>query len=152
MTQLIALQNLDFKVLITIDGSENKYAKAIFEKYNNCSNIDFIGLINREKVYEYYSIVNALIFPSKLETWGLPISEFKQFNKPMFVADLPYAKETVSKFDYVNFFEPKDAKKLAELMINFINDEIKYDQTYLVKYEEPYAESWNELFQIILKS
>ncbi len=150
--QLIALQNLDFKVLITIDGSENKYAKAIFEKYNNCSNIDFIGLINREKVYEYYSIVNALIFPSKLETWGLPISEFKQFNKPMFVADLPYAKETVSKFDYVNFFEPKDAKKLAELMINFINDEIKYDQTYLVKYEEPYAESWNELFQIILKS
>ena len=32
-----------------------------------------------------------LIFPSLLETWGLPISEFEQTNKKMILANLPYA-------------------------------------------------------------
>ncbi|WP_316632842.1 glycosyltransferase [uncultured Flavobacterium sp.] len=149
--ELVAKENKNFRIIITIDGSENKYAKSITKKYDGNNNIDFIGLIKREEVYKYYSEVDCLIFPSKLETWGLPISEFKQFNKSMLIADLPYAKETVGEYDYVNFFNPTDAKQLAKLIVDFINDEIKYETTVAVDYDTELVKGWGELFEMLLK-
>ena len=58
-----------------------------------------------------------MIFPSKLETWGLPISN-SNYNKPILAADLPYAHETIGNYDKVNFFNPDDVNKLA----NYIED------------------------------
>jgi glycosyltransferase involved in cell wall biosynthesis len=149
--ELVAKENRNFRIIITIDGSENKYAKSITKKYDGNNNIDFIGLIKREEVYKYYSEVDCLIFPSKLETWGLPISEFKQFSKSMLIADLPYAKETVGEYDYVNFFNPTDAKQLAKYIVDFINDEVKYETTVAVGYDTELVKGWEGLFEILLK-
>lgn len=149
--KLVEEKNMNFKIVITIDGSENKYAKSIVKAYKYLSTIEFIGLINREEVYEYYSKVDCLIFPSKLETWGLPISEFKQFNKPMLVADLSYAKETVGSYDFVNFFNIDDPIQLSKLMIEFIENKLVCDSTSSVDYEQPYVLGWGELFSTLLK-
>jgi glycosyltransferase involved in cell wall biosynthesis len=138
-------------MIITIDGSENKYSKIIVEKYKHIKSINFIGLIKREKVYEYYAQSDCLIFPSKLETWGLPISEFKQFNKPMLLADLPYAKETVGNYEFVSFFNPDDPVQLSELIINVIENKLVFDKTVAIDYEQPYVIGWDELFTTLLK-
>ena len=45
-----------------------------------------------------YSKANALIFPSKLETWGLPISEAIDYKIPIMVAKLEYARETLGSY------------------------------------------------------
>jgi glycosyltransferase involved in cell wall biosynthesis len=149
--KLVLLQNNNsFKVLITINGSENNYAKSIFNKYNCISNIDFIGLMNRESVYEQYAKSDYLIFPSKLETWGLPISEFKQFKKPMLVSNLPYAKETVGDYKFVNFFDVNNPNQLASLMIGLLKNEASYDKTAHICYEEPFAKDWHNLFNYFL--
>lgn len=116
----------NFNVFLTIDGTENKYSYDIFKKYSNYKNIHFVGLLPREKVFEYYELVDVLIFPSKLETWGLPISEFEEYNKPMIVSDLPYAKETVGNYDKVNFFKSNDYKELAKIMKAHIDKNIHY--------------------------
>lgn len=147
---ILATNIYDFEVVITIDGTENKYAKKIIDQYKSIANIQFIGLIKREEVYEYYSKVDCLIFPSKLETWGLPISEFKQFNKPMLVADLAYAKETVAQYDQVKFFNVDDAVALSDLMGSFLNDTLLFDTTSTVNYEQPFVYSWDDLFNILL--
>jgi glycosyltransferase involved in cell wall biosynthesis len=149
--KLMLLQNNNsFKVIITIDGSENNYAKSIFNKYNNISNISFIGLIDRNSVYNQYAKCDFLIFPSKLETWGLPISEFKQFHKPMLVSNLPYAKETVGDYQFVNFFDVNNPEQLASLMVSFLNNEVSYDKTASICYEEPFSEDWDKLFNSFL--
>lgn len=148
--KLVAKHNPNFKIIITIDGSENKYAKSVYEKYKNISNIEFIGLIDRNEVYDYYSKCNCLIFPSKLETWGLPISEFKHFQKPIFASNLPYAKETVGKYDKVSFFDPYNPNDLAELIMRFLNEEIIYDETLPVNYDGLYVKGWNNLFKKLL--
>jgi glycosyltransferase involved in cell wall biosynthesis len=140
----------NFKVIITIDGTENKYSKKIIEKYRHVDNINFVGLIKREDVYTYYSQSDCLIFPSKLETWGLPISEFKQFNKPMLVADLPYAKETVGNYGYVNFFNPDNPIQLSELIIDAVENKLVFNKTDVINYEQPLANSWDELFALLL--
>ena len=141
----------NIEILITIDGSENTYAKSIIEKYKDIKSIKFIGLINREEVFEYYSKSDVLIFPSKLETWGLPISEFKQFNKPMFVSNLPYAKETVGNYNYVNFFDPDNPKALRKLILDFMNNSLSYSKTSQTNYIDPKVNDWEELFDILLK-
>jgi len=141
----------DFKIIITINGSENKYAKAVVEKYKHIDNIKFIGLIEREEVYTLYADVDVLIFPSKLETWGLPISEFKQFNKPIFVSELPYAKESLGKYEFACFFNPNDAVQLSELIINSIENKLVFSETQSTLYNDPIVNGWDELFAKLLK-
>lgn len=116
-----------FKVYLTIDGSEEKYSKDIVNKFKHLDSIKFIGLLSRDDVFNYYNKSDVLIFPSKLETWGLPISEFKEYEKPMLVSDLDYAKETVGNYEKVNFFPPENYKTLAKLMEMHINGKIKFD-------------------------
>ncbi len=138
-------------MIITIDGSENKYAEEIVRKFGGHPNIKFIGLISREQVYRYYDQIDCLIFPSKLETWGLPISEFKQFGKPMIVSDLPYAKETVSKYDKVCFFNPTNAADLVRQMRKQIEEvAVVYDETNFINYPDPIVNSWAQLFSKLL--
>ncbi|UAM97192.1 glycosyltransferase [Polaribacter litorisediminis] len=151
MELMSKLKNIDINVMITIDGSENKYAKTIVEKYQHIKTLKFIGLIKREEVYEYYSKCDGLIFPSKLESWGLPLSEFKQFNKPMFVSNLPYAKETVGHYDFVCFFNPDDAVQLSKLFINAAKNKLLFHETKAVQYEQPFVKGWNELFALLIK-
>jgi glycosyltransferase involved in cell wall biosynthesis len=137
-------------VVVTLDGSENTYAKAIVEKYKHNKSIKFIGLLSREEVFNYYSKSDVLLFPSKLETWGLPISEFKQFNKPIFVSDLPYARETVGKYHKVKFFDSSNPKELATLLTTYIKNQITYDHTTKIEYPAPKANNWERLFEILL--
>jgi glycosyltransferase involved in cell wall biosynthesis len=148
---ILDAKHQNFKVIITIDGSENNYSKWIVDNYKNVANIDFIGLIKREEVYHYYSISDCLLFPSKLETWGLPISEFKQFEKPMLVADLLYAKETVGGYKLARFFNVNSPVELSELMIAFLENKLTYDSTRFVNYEQPFVQGWQQLFNTLLE-
>lgn len=140
-----------FIVNLTIDGTENKYSKLIYKKYSHLECLNFIGLQTREKVYELYGESNCLLFPSKLETWGLPISEYKQFDKPIIVADLPYAKETVAHYNKAKFFDPNSPVSLANCMKEIIfNKDISFDKMEEVLYPKPYVENWESLIQLIL--
>jgi hypothetical protein len=149
---VLAHGDLDFKVVLTISGSENKYANYIYEKYKHIKNIEFVGLLQKEEVYNYYSMSDCLIFPSKLETWGLPISEYKQFDKPMLVADLPYAKETVGNYNKVSFFSPDQPKQLAQLIVDQVEGLQRYNSVSHINYEQPVVNSWKDLFDILLKN
>lgn len=141
----------NFEVYLTINGKETRYSKWIYNKYQYVPSLRFIGLQTREKVFLYYNESQCLIFPSRLETWGMPITEFKTFNKPIFVANSRYANETIGKYNKVRFFNPDDPIELSNLMKEFINNTITYEQTRKIKVEEPFAENWQTLFKILLK-
>lgn len=122
------LDEKEFDVYLTIDGNENKYARDIVQKYKQCKNIHFLGLLTRERVFNYYQMSDVLIFPSKLETWGLPVTEFKVYDKPILISDLSYAKETIGEYKKVNFFDPDDHIHLAKLMKQHIEGSIVFDK------------------------
>lgn len=141
-----------FVVIVTIDGSENKYSRMIFDNYGKLKHLNLIGLQPRETVYQLYKESDCLIFPSTLETWGLPISEYKQFDKPMLVANLPYAKETVGEYDKAKFFDPNDAQELASCMKGIIvSGKIEYDTTKPIHYPKPYIQDWEALMVLLIK-
>ena len=145
----------NFKVYLTIDGKENRYSSELYNKYKNLSCLKFIGLLNRNSLLEYYQKVKCVIFSSKLETWGLPITEAKELKKPLILADLPYAHETLGNYEKVLFFNPDLAQELAEkmeLMILSDSNKIKYENNRDEKIEKPYCENWEELFEVFLKN
>ena len=140
-------------VYISISKDENVYSRFIFDKYSNLSNIKFVGRLNREEVFQYYYDVDCLIFPSLLESWGLPITEFKSFDKQIIVSDLPYAYETINKYEKVSFFDPNDSFQLAKLMKEFIdNKQIKNNKNYIYSNSKVNSDSWGKLFNIIINN
>lgn len=148
--QLINEGYINFKIILTFDGTENVYSKYIFNKYKNNPNLIFTGSLPRSTIFEFYSKVDCMIFPSKLETWGMPLSEFIQYNKPILVSNLPYAKETIGSYDYVKYFNPDSTKELIFCIKNILNGSISFDKTSIINYPEPYAENWKQLFNLIL--
>lgn len=141
-----------FVVVFTIDGTENKYAHWLYKSWGDVASLRFTGLMERTKLYEYYANADCLIFPSRIETWGLPISEFTQFGKPMLLADLPYAHETAAGSTQTGFFNPCDANDLKEQMKRLVLN----DKTFLATVPEreiarPVAYTWKELFDKLLK-
>jgi len=134
-----------FKVLLTIDGSENKYSNYIIMKYGNLSSIKFTGLLTRSDLFEKYKVADAMIFPSKLETWGLPISEFKSLRKPIILADLAYAYETLGSYNKACFFDVGNAYALAEIMENEVNGLSMCSVVESKPIKEPYCKDWDSL-------
>lgn len=146
--KLLDKEKLEYEVILTVDGTENRYSKELVEDFSDTKNIKFVGVQTREEVYRLYAGANAMIFPSRLETWGLPITEFQSLMKPMIVADLPYAHETVGDYEFVSFFNVTDEKQLAGIMNEYIkSDNVKYDGNEVKTSYDCYT--WNELNQKI---
>ncbi|MEI6079653.1 MAG: glycosyltransferase [bacterium] len=139
------------KLYLTIDGTENRYSRYIHRKYSKLTNIIFLGNLKKEELYKFYGESDCLIFPSKLETWGLPISEFKMFNKPILAANLPYARETVGNYDKVKFFSPNDPKELFEDIMGFSNGVKIFGKNTMPFPAQPFSRDWRELFGIMLR-
>lgn len=138
----------NFRVLITIDGNENNYSKYIFNKYKYLKKIHFLGMLTFREVNEYYNISDVLLFTSTLETWGLPITEFKSFNKPIILSKLPYAYETVGNYNKALFFNPLMAHELADKMASLINGNVVFDEALTIK--EDNLIGWAQLYNKIL--
>lgn len=139
---------INFEVVITIKGDENNYSKYIFKKYKHLKQLKFVGMLSFQDVNEMYKKADVLLFPSTLETWGLPITEFKAHNKPIILSKLPFAYETLGVYDKGCFFDPSDANELAEKMAFLINGNLEFDKTS--KMEEEVLKGWADLYNKIL--
>lgn len=140
----------NFKVSITIDGTEDPYSNYIKDRFGHLKHLEFIGLQNKKEMKELYESASCLIFPSKLETWGLPITEAKSFDLPILLTDLPYAHETLGSYDKVKFFEQNDATHLTQLMKQVIENEMEWDSAFAKAPQQPFASNWKELFELII--
>lgn len=144
------LQNNDYEIWLTISGKENRYASDIYNRFCGDKNIKWLGIRTRKEIYDIYRSSDCMVFPSILETWGLPISEYKLFGKPILLSDLPYARETVGTYSQVSFFDPHDAKKLAEMMKHVIAKTICFEGNIERGVAEPYCHNWKELIVKVL--
>lgn len=140
------LTNYNYKVVFTIDGMENNYSRYLKRKYGQIREIVWLGLQTREATFELYGEADCLIFPSKLETWGLPISEFENTGKVMLLADLEYAHETAGFYEKKVFFDPFDSMALAREMVKCMQNRTNYAPDAVQKPEHFTAASWDRLF------
>lgn len=139
-----------FKVILTLSEDLNKYSRDLYKKYNGLDYIKFVGILSRDRLFEYYEMSDCMIFPSYLETWGMPITEYKLTEKPMILADLPYAHETSNGYSKTMYFKYDDYMELAEKMLSIIQQRSIYVLEKPTTEDSDLYTSWDNLIDFIL--
>lgn len=124
-----------YKVYLTLNGDST-------EKIENC------GYINRNKVFENMK-TKVLIFPSYIETVGLPLLEAKLIGTIILASDTPFSHEILDDYENAYFFNPFDANDLAILMRKCINREIDLKPVSKLLFKD--HNSWSEVISILNK-
>ena len=135
----------------TVRGEDNKYGWWLKSQWDHVDSIHFIGYQNPSKLRGWYERADCLVYPSRAESWGRPISEFAPTGKPMLLVDLPYAHETAAGAQKVSFFPLNDPLSLKEQMKALVSG--REDGLSAAPYhpvEAPKAYDWDELLAQLL--
>lgn len=103
------------------------------------------GPLLPEKMWGMYEEADALLFPSYIETYGLPLIEAASTGMPVLVADLPYAREVLEGYEGAVFIDYADPQAWAE-EIDKLKKGVRYPPLKMSQ-----KQSWPKLFQIINK-
>ena len=146
--------SLNYQVILTIDGSENRHVQQLaLAAQKELPQIQFAGFLKRTLLYAYYKKADCMIFPSLLESWGLPLSEFAAQDKPVLCADLSYGRSTLRDYNKAVFFDPENEKQLAALMHQAITGKLNFQgPDNRIKQDYQILNSWEALFQQLLDS
>lgn len=110
--QLIDEGIITFQVIFTLTGEENVLSRKLFEQTEKYGlPIKYIGSISREELFEWYTKA-ILIFPSCIETFGLPLLEAKMHGTPVIVADYQFGKEILESYSKACYFSAYNEESL----------------------------------------
>ncbi|MEH6649467.1 MAG: glycosyltransferase [Motiliproteus sp.] len=140
-----------FEIAITVSGKDSLYARYLVWLAKGVAGIRFIGRLPYSQVMQQYRQSDALVFPSKLETWGLPLTEAKSLNLPVLAADLSYARETLGQYAKVRFFDPTRADALADQIESMAAGKDFQGSDFVVSGDVPLVNGWDELVAYIMQ-
>lgn len=122
LTILKSEKQNDYRFIFTVNGRENKYTRLLYNEARKLKlPIDFVGNLDREKIYEILSS-SYLVYPSLIESLGLPLLEAMQLKRFIIAIDEPYAIEVLNNYNNAFFFKRDDAKQLSNLIQSFIEN------------------------------
>lgn len=130
------------KVIFTLSKDSNIYKKVIdnnLEKY-----IDFVGNLEYKDVLRYYKSCDVVLFPSYIETFGLPLVEASLFGKKILTSDCNYSREVMQNYKNVEFINYKDSVAWSNLIKDSLNCN---NEIYRV--EGIFDGGWDELNNLI---
>jgi glycosyltransferase involved in cell wall biosynthesis len=111
----------NYQVIFTLTGEENKLSRKLLkETKDNDLPIEFIGSIPREELFEWYTKA-ILIFPSYIETFGLPLLEAKMHRAPVIIADTKFGREIFEDYPKASICVfSEELKEFCEILKTFI--------------------------------
>ncbi len=111
----------DFKVNFTLSDQD---MQSIFAdpQLSPVKNVKFLSHSELMKKYAE----SVLLFPSKLETFGLPMMEARKCNAFIIAGDMPFSKEVLNGYENAFFFNVDDATQLAKIMEGIISGNTAY--------------------------
>ena len=105
------LNQNSFKLVLTCDDNSLNKECIDLIRTNNIP-VVFVGRLTPQEMQDWY-LRSVLVFPSYIETLGLPLAEAKTMDCIIIAADCEYAHETVGEYDKVFYFNPYSDKDLA---------------------------------------
>ncbi|RZL46281.1 MAG: glycosyltransferase family 1 protein, partial [Pedobacter sp.] len=116
----------------------------VYNNYKWCENIALLGYVGKEEIVRQFNSCRALLFPSRIETLGLPLLEAASLGKFIIASDLIYARETLSEYENVDFVDPKNPREWGIKLIKTTKDE----NVTLAK-RLPRNDSWASFIKLI---
>lgn len=119
----------NFTIIFTLKGNETSHISNLYEEVKNKNlPIKFLGEIDREQVFDYYSS-SILLFPSYIETFGLPLLEAKLHGSIILASKTPFSEDILSDYPNAKYFNPFNHEELVMLMEEILNDKFNYKKT-----------------------
>ena len=106
------------RLTLTVTRDELTPAEAAWVDGSRGS-VELEGRLGFDTVLDLYSRC-VLVFPSLVETFGLPLYEARRIGAPVIAADTAFAREVLEDYDRARFFPPEDAEALARLMEEYL--------------------------------
>ena len=114
--------NLENKLecIFTFSKGDNIELDNLIKRNNLEDIIKLTGKISYEEVLSYYKSSDLMIFPSYIETLGLPLLEAQNFDLEILTIDLPYSREVLEKYKKVKYFSNEE--ELYQILKSFYSN------------------------------
>lgn len=120
---ILAAEGFKFRVFLTV--TYNEYRNLSRSTEINSKYFIFLGKLPYERVLSMYA-GHITLFPSFIESLGLPLTEARAANSYIITADLPYAHESLDDYPNRVFFPVFNSVSLALEMKKAIKGEVVY--------------------------
>lgn len=116
---MLSLEGIYPVLCLTLNEETNqelvKWIRDMVQKYN--LKIINTGFVPQSTVFEMYKQTKALIYPSTLESFGLPLIEARNANLPIIASELDYIRDLL---DPEETFDPSSPKSIARAVKRFL--------------------------------
>lgn len=128
---------------LTINEEDDKELTALINSLDLENNVQFLGSISYEEVVSYYKSCSTVVYPSYIESFGLPLLEAALFGKPLVAINESYAREVVADYPGV-IFVPQNSPEawMKAILQSFTNKEY-------ASYLPAYKSGWKDFFQLV---
>lgn len=134
----------NLRIYVTFEEKDDIILYKNIQKNGLEKNFSFIGRIPYNQMLAYYKASNLVVFPSYLETFGLPLLEAASFGKPILCTNEAYSREVVESYEGAKLLSKNSPQLWGESLLEEINKKRTYQN-----YKANFQESWEELFKIV---
>lgn len=153
LARIFKKQNKKQAIVLTIEASQDKRAEKLLNTIKNEQLTDYIfsiGAVKTSQIESLYSVVDAMILPSLLESFSSTYSDSMKYEKPIFTSDKDFAREICD--DVANYFDPKDAINIFDVIEGYYNLNLTLQQEKIAAGKQRVAnlKSWESNLELIL--
>ncbi len=131
------------RIHYTLTQGEAPLLDNYVEKRKLSKNFVYHGRIPHQRLLSMIKSCNGLLFPSMIETLGLPLLEAASLGVPVIANDLEYAHEVLDGYEGVNYVIVHDYQDWGKKILSCCSD--KHYAPYVL-YED---NSWERLIKLI---
>lgn len=132
------------RIHLTIKDDEREDLKKIITSSGLQQNFVFHGLIPHEQLLSMYKSADGLVFPSVIETIGLPLLEAAAFGLPVLANDLDYVKDVLEGYDGLKTVPLRDYQAWGDAIVGLCQEKLHYAQ-----YQRCGESDWSKVFHLI---
>jgi glycosyltransferase involved in cell wall biosynthesis len=123
---ILADQNLYPSILLTLDKAASAMLCAWIDyKVSNFKlNLTNAGLVSHSSVIQLYSQAGALIYPSRLESFGLPLIEASMAGIPILASELDYVRDVIDPIETFDSSSPLSIARAVKRFMGYKEDSL----------------------------
>ena len=151
ITLIRALQTMNdddlrrrIRIHLTIKDNEREDLRCLIDTAGLKHNIVFHGPMPHEQLLSMYKTADGLLFPSVIETIGLPLLEAAAFGLPVLANDLEYVKDVLKGYDGLKTVPLRDYKAWGKEMAKLCKDKQRYNS-----YHREGGSDWPKILELI---
>ena len=135
----------DVRMFFTFEKSTAQPLVAVISEYDLATCFEFVGSLSFEQVLQYYKSCDLVVFPSYLESFGLPLVEAAKFGKKILAADLDYAREVLAGYTGVTYLPVHNPRAWGDAIHRCMEQKEQFDS-----WEPEFGKnSWGKFFELV---